>query len=119
RTNLFQFSVGRAALGNRFPIDLLCAMATVAAGTFVATATSDPDHSAGFTHCVVFAQGSSVQTDVDVRRGEADQRRCELVEPHRPRLSLLVPTVADGVRLVGGQNSGSVQALFCRILPRN
>src|SRR6266704_1664164 len=42
-----------------------------------------------------------------------------VVKPHRPRRSLLVATVADGVRLVGGQKSGMVQALFCSVLHRD
>ena len=38
------------------------------------------------------------------------------MEPDGPRLPLLVTTVAHGVRLVGGQESGMVQAFFCRVL---
>ena len=109
--------MGRAFAGGWFLIDLFCAMAIVATGAFVASGIDDSGYSAGFTHRVIFAQASPVQTDADVRCGEADQRRSELVEPHRPRLSLLVATVADAVRLVGGQDSGMVQALFCRVLP--
>src|SRR5438094_9825572 len=127
--------MGRAFAGGWFLIDLFCAMAVVAKTLFCRAgceqfsprrrhACHRTSHSitttrtAGFPRRFVFAQASSVQTDADVRGGEADQRRSELVEPHRPRLSLLVATVADGVRLVGGQNSRMVQALFCRVLPR-
>src|SRR5437899_8438652 len=111
--------MGRVFAGGWFLIDLFCAMAIVATGAFVASGIDDSGYSAGFTHCVLFAQASSVQTDADVRGGVADQRRSELVEPHRPRLSLLVATVADGVRLVGGQKSGMVHALFCSVLHRD
>ena len=38
---------------------------------------------------------------------------------HSARLPLLVATVADSVRLVGGQKSGMVQAFFSRILSRS
>src|SRR6266566_6639520 len=130
--------MGRAFAGGWFLIDLFCAMAIVAKTIFCRGSRAGCEqfsprrrhachrtsHSitttrtAGFPRRFVFAQASSVQTDADVRGGEADQRRSELVEPHRPRLSLLVATVADAVRLVGGQDSGMVQALFCRLLLR-
>ena len=131
--------MGRAFAGGWFLIDLFCAMAIVAKTIFCRGSRAGCEqfsprrrhachrtsHSitttrtAGFPRRFVFAQVSSVQTDADVRGGEADQRRSELVEPHRPRLSLLVATVADGVRLVGGQKSGMVQALFCSVLHRD
>src|SRR5215467_10632754 len=106
--------MGRAFAGGWFLIDLFCPMAIVATGAFVASGIDDSGYSACFKDCVVFAQASSVQTDADVRRGEADQRRSELVGPHRPRLSLLVATVTNSLWLVGRQKSGMVQAFFGR-----
>ena len=64
--------MGRAFAGGWFLIDLFCAMAIVATGAFAATGIDDSSYGAGFTHCVVFAQASSVQTGADVRPGEAD-----------------------------------------------
>ncbi len=50
---------------------------------------------------LVSAPFSALQTDADVGRGEADQRRPFLVESERARLPLLDATAADRVRLVG------------------
>src|SRR5207244_3956949 len=63
RPALFQFSVGRALAGSWFLIDLFCAVAIVATGTFVSAAIGNPGKSAGFTRCVIFAQASFVQAD--------------------------------------------------------
>ena len=78
---VFQFSMGRSFAGDRFFIDLFCAMAAVAAGTFVAAGIGDPGYSAGFASWFVFAQVSFVQTNAHVGRGEVNQRRRQLVEP--------------------------------------
>ena len=111
--------MGRAFAGNRFFIDLFCAVAAVATGTFVAAGIGDPGYSAGFASWFVFAQASFVQTDPHVGRGEVNQRRRQLVESDSTRLPLLVTTAANGVRLVGGQKSRMVQAFFRRVLPRS
>ena len=111
--------MGRAFAGDGFFIDLFCAVAVVATGIFVAAGIGDPGYSAGFASWFVFAQGSFVQTDAHVGRGEVNQRRRQLVEPDSTRLPLLVATAADGIRLVGGQKSRMVQAFFRRVLPRS
>ena len=64
-------------------------------------ATACHHRSPGFACRFVFAQASSVQTDADVGRGEANQRRRQLVEPDGARLPLLVATAADGIRAGG------------------
>ena len=109
--------MGRPFAGDRFFIDLFRAVAAVATGIFVATGTGDPGYTTGFESWFVFAQASFVQTDAHVGRGEANQRRRQLVEPDGTRLPLLVATAADGIRLVGGQKSRMVQAFFRRVLP--
>ena len=119
RPRLFQFSMGRPFAGDRFFIDLFRAVAAVATKTFVAAGIGDPGYGAGFASWFVFAQGSFVQTDADVGRGEVNQRRRQLVESDSTRLPLLVATAADGIRLVGGQKPRMVQAFFCRVLPRS
>ena len=73
---------------------------------------------ARFPRCAFSPEVSPLQTDADVGRGKADQRRRLLVEPDGARLPLLVATVANSVRLVGGQKSGMVQAFFSRVLSR-
>ena len=112
---------------DRFLIDLFRAMAALATGV-TTVATMPParyiiTRSGGW---LVFAQSSFVQTDADVRRSEANQwgRQLGLGESlpaleciYGARLSLLVATVADCVRLVGGQNSRMVQTFFRRLLP--
>src|SRR5438067_9577483 len=74
-TNLFQFSMGRSPDRNWFFIHFPRAVATLANGADVVAGLSIPGYSrAGFTRGFVFAETSLVQTDVDVRRGEAHQR---------------------------------------------
>ena len=97
--------MGRAFAGNRLFIDVFFALAAMATKTFGAAGSDDPRYNAGFACRLVFAQASFVQTDADVRSGEANKRRRQLVEPDSARLPLLVATAADGVRLVGGQKS--------------
>jgi hypothetical protein len=83
--------MGRAFAGDGFFIDLFCALAVVATGTFVAAAVvwspafrrpeprkrgtpSSLDYIlAGFANWFVFAQASFVQTDAHVGRGEVNQ----------------------------------------------
>src|SRR5262245_39333145 len=100
--------MGCAFAGVRVLVDLLCTMATLPTGTFVAARIGHPGYCASVASRFVFAQASFVQTDADVRSGEVNQRRRQLVEPDGARLSLLVATAADDVRLVGGQESGVV-----------
>ena len=97
--------MGRAFAGDWIFVDLFRALAAVARETFGSAGIDDSSYSAGFACRLVFAQGSFVQTDVDVRSGEANKRRRQLVEPDSARLPLLVATAPDGVRLVGGQKS--------------
>ena len=118
----FNFQWDVLLLGDWFLIDLLCAVATVATGErwFASRpGSSDPGYSSRFHALRLFLlklllfKLMLMSGVVKLTSGDA-----ELVEPHRPRLSLLVATVADGVRLVGGQKSGMVQAFFCGFLPR-
>src|SRR5258708_23651741 len=97
--------MGRPLAGAWFFIDLFPAVAAVATRIFVASGPGDSGHTAGFASWFVFAQGSFVQTNAHVGRGEVNQRRRQLVEPDSTRLPLLVATAADGIRLVGGQES--------------
>src|SRR2546423_9011058 len=71
-----------------------------------------------FAGGILFAEAASLQTDVDVRRGEADQRRRLVVEPDRARLPLLDAAIAHRARLVGGPTRGMVQEIFGRLLSR-
>src|SRR5258705_8757801 len=111
--------MGWPIAGVGFFIVLFPAVASVAVAIFVAAGTGDPCHTAGFASWFVFAQGSYVQTDAHVGRGEVNQRRRQLVEPNSTRLPLLVATAADGIRLVGRQESRMVQVFFRRVLPRS
>ena len=94
--------MGRASAGDRFFIDLSCAVATVAAETVNVATITAAEYSASFLRGLIFAQASLVQADAHVRGGEINQRRRQLVEPHGARLSLLVATAADGFWVVGG-----------------
>ncbi len=119
RPGLFQFSMGRAFARDRFFVNFFCAVAAVAEGAFMLAEVTAPGYSAGFAGWIVFAQASFVQIDAHVGRGEINQRRRQLVEPDSARLPLLVATVADGVRLVGGQKSRMVQTFLGGVLPRS
>jgi len=75
-TSVSQFSMGCSPAGNRFFVDLYCAMATMAAGVVMVAGVSDPGYSvSSFTGGFVFAQVPSLQTNAHVRRREVDQRR--------------------------------------------
>ena len=111
--------MGRAFAGGWVLIDLSGTLAVVAKGVAIVGTIASARCSIGFACGFVFAQASFVQTNVDVGRGEADQRRRQLVEPDGPRLPLLVATLADRIRLVGGQKLRMVQTFFRRILPRS
>ena len=92
--------MGHFASGDWFLVDLSRAVANLAEGAFLVAGSGDPGYGS-FPSGAVFAQVSSLQTDADVGRGEADQRRQFLVEPDRTRLSLLVATVTNGFWVVG------------------
>ena len=74
--------------------------------------------------CAAFARRafpppfSSLQTDADVRRGEAHERRRIVGQSHRARLSLLDAAAADRDRVVGRQVARVVQAFLDRFRPR-
>ena len=110
--------MGRAFAGGWVLIDLSGTLAVVATGVAIVDTIAGARCSIGFACGFVFAQASFVQTNADVGRGEADQRRRQLVEPDGPRLPLLVATLADRIRLVGGQKLRMVQTFFRRVLPR-
>src|SRR5262249_34222817 len=75
-TNLPQFSMGYSPPRDWFFVDLSGALATLAKGVDVVGRTIGSAYrTSGITSGFVFAQISSVQTDADVGRGEADQRR--------------------------------------------
>ena len=93
--------MGRASAGDWIFVDLFRALVAVARETYVSAGFDDRSYSAGFACRLVFAQGSFVQTDADVRSGEANKRRRQLVEPDSARLPLLVATAANSVRPVG------------------
>jgi hypothetical protein len=68
--------MGRAFAGNRFFIDLFRSVAAVAAGVAIVASIITRGRSlTGFESWFVFAQAPSIQTDADVWRGEANQRR--------------------------------------------
>src|SRR5438093_5705385 len=70
--NVPEFSMGRSAARDRFPVDLFCAMATLAKGSRVAAGVNVPGYSGSCFACgFVFAHISSVYTYSDCRRGVA------------------------------------------------
>ena len=126
--------MGCSPVGDRFLVDLSCAMATMGAGPFVMAGIGGPDYSdlsysfSGLTSGFVLAQVPSLQINAYVRRREANQRRrflglgesfVSLERTHSARLSLLVTTVAYSLRVVGRQKPGMVQTFFSRVLPRS
>src|SRR6202030_3520703 len=101
--------MGHPAARDGFSRDLSCALALVAAPRLVRAALPARALPPPFP---------ALQTDADVGRGEAHQRRRFLVGPERARFSLLDATAADGARLVGGQITRVVQAFLDRLCPR-
>src|SRR4029079_1543737 len=94
-----KFSVGHPPFGNRVSRALLRANGL---------ADAPRRRRVNVTRRIVSPQAASLQTHAHVRRGETDERRRLVVEPHRARFPLLESAVADGAGLVVRSTSGVV-----------
>ena len=108
--------MGHLAARDRFLVDLSRTVGIVASKSLRTAVSERVYRRAGFAHRAIPAEVSSFQISVDVGRGETNQRRRLLVESDRARLSLLVATVADHLRVVGGSTPRMVQAFLRGIL---